>query len=212
MISLKDYKNPFQAILDFEQAMADYTGAPYCVSTDCCTHAMEIALRLTHDNTMLTFPAHTYLSMPMVLKKLGIPYDMTNQVWREYYVLEGSAVWDCARYLKPNMYVPGSIQCLSFSRTKPLEITRGGCLLTDNQELYESASRMRSDGRNMFKYSPWVTQPEFEIGYHYTLKPEDCVVGLNLLQNRQFIEQRDELYNYPDCRLLTINDAKKIQL
>jgi dTDP-4-amino-4,6-dideoxygalactose transaminase len=148
----------------------------------------------------------------MVLKKLDIPYIMTDQVWDQYYVLEGSAVWDCARYLKPDMYVTGTVQCLSFSRTKPLEITRGGCLLTDNKELYESASRMRSDGRDLFRYSPWVTQPTFEIGYHYTLKPEDCVTGLNLLNSRQFVEQRAEFYNYPDCRQLIIDSCKKICL
>jgi dTDP-4-amino-4,6-dideoxygalactose transaminase len=148
----------------------------------------------------------------MMLKKLNILYMLTDEQWTEYYPIQGSSVWDCARYLKENMYVPGTVQCLSFSRTKPLEIGRGGCLLTDNRELYESASRMRSDGRDLFKYSPWVAQKDFEVGYHYTLKPEDCITGLNLLNTQQFVEQRPEFYNYPDCREININDYKKINL
>ena len=34
MKTIKDYTNPFQAILDFESAISAYTGAPYCVTTD----------------------------------------------------------------------------------------------------------------------------------------------------------------------------------
>ena len=35
----------FQTLFEFEQALARYTGAPYVVVTDCCTHAMELAMR-----------------------------------------------------------------------------------------------------------------------------------------------------------------------
>ena len=34
MKTLKDYSDPFDAILEFESAVADYTGAPYCVTVD----------------------------------------------------------------------------------------------------------------------------------------------------------------------------------
>ena len=40
-MTLNDYADPFDAVLDFERAVADYTGAPYCVTTDCCSHAIE---------------------------------------------------------------------------------------------------------------------------------------------------------------------------
>ena len=212
MKNLKDYANPFQAILDFEQAIADYTGAPYCVTTDRCTHALEIAFRLTYTSGHVVLPAHTYLSVPMMLYKLGIPFSMINKEWQGEYEISGTKIWDSARRFEPGMYRPGTVQCISFGITKPLEIGLGGCLLTDNKELYESASHMRMDGRDVFKYSPWIAQGEFEVGFHYYLRPEECVRGLNMLNDRQFTEQLPKHYNYPDCRLAIINQPKKINL
>lgn len=206
MKTITDYKNPFDAILEFESEVARYTGAPYCVTTDCCTHAMEIAFRLTFNNNIVMFPAKTYLSVPMVLHKLKIPYMLMDGEWRKSYQFVGSKVWDCARQFEPNMYQPGSIQCISFGRTKPLQIGQGGCLLTDDEEVYRAASMMRSDGRDLFQFSPWVAQKTFRVGYHYTMRPEECVVGLNLLEAQQFTEQLDKYFDYPDCRDIEIND------
>jgi dTDP-4-amino-4,6-dideoxygalactose transaminase len=202
MTKLSDYKNPFQAIQDFESAVAKYAGSPYCVTTDCCTHAIEIAFRLSTYDDYVTFPAYTYLSVPMTMRKLNIPYQLVDHRWRDYYKFDGSRVWDCARYFKENMYEPGTIQCISFGMSKPLEIGLGGCLLTDDPEVYRRASRMRYDGRDIFNYSPWISQTEFEVGYHYYLRPEECVVGLNLLDERRLTPQLDKHFDYPDCRLV----------
>ena len=211
-MNITDYANPFDAVLDFEKAVARYTGAPYCITTDSCTHAIEIAFRLTFNNNIITFPSRTYLSVLMTLCKLNVPYMLTDTEWCQEYNFIGSKIWDSARRFERHMYRDGQVQCLSFGRTKPLEIGRGGCILTDNRELYESASRMRMDGRDIFKYSPWATQGEFEVGFHYYMKPEDCVTGLNMLYNKQFTEQTVEFYNYPDCSELVINPYTKINL
>ena len=204
MISLKDYDNPFKAIYDFEKSMCEYTGAPYCVTTDCCTHAIEIALRLTHQGQLLRFPAKTYLSVVMLMHKLNISYELEDCDWRDSYNIQGTNIWDCARYLEKNMYQQGEIQCLSFGLTKPLEIGRGGCLLTDDEALYHAASRMRYDGRDIFNFSPWAEQKKFKVGFHYYLRPEECIKGLNLLQSQQFNTQVEKYYNYPDCRKIDI--------
>ena len=207
MPHIKDYKNPFDAIFDFESALAEYVGAPYCITTDSCTHAMEVALRLTHQQENIIIPAHTYLSVPMTLHKLNIPYTMLNVDWWEFfgYHLLGSNVYDYARRWMPDMYKTGEIQCVSFGRTKPIEIGTGGAIFTDSKELYESASMMRYDGRDI-RIAPWSAQKTFTVGYHYYLRPEDCVTGMNILQSGKFIEQtRDQHYNYPDCSTLEIN-------
>ena len=201
---LTDYKNPFQAILDFEAEICAYTGAPYCVTTDCCTHAIEIAFRLAHNNSKVKFPAYTYLSVPMTLHKLGIDYELLDTRWQGGYKFEGSNIYDYARKFELGMYVPNSIQCVSFGMSKPLQIGLGGCLLTDDVALYESASRMRYDGRDIFNYSPWSEQKTFRVGYHYYLRPEECIIGLNLLQVRKFTPQLDKHFNYPDCRKIQI--------
>lgn len=210
MRSLNDYTDAFLAIKDFEQAICEYTGAPYCVTTDCCTHAIEIAFRISHDGTSVSFPAYTYLSVLMTMHKLNIPYELEDTQWRESYQFKGTQIWDCARSFKPNMYETGTLQCLSFGRTKPLQIGRGGCILTADVEFYKRASRMRYDGRDIFEYSigmehSWATQKEFEIGYHYYMRPEDCISGLNLIEQKNFLEQIDRYYNYPDCRTITIS-------
>lgn len=204
MKTLNDYKDPFEAILDFESAVAKFTGAPYCVSTDCCSHAIEIAFRLAHNNEPVSFPAKTYLSVLMTMHKVGVEYSLEDRSWRDYYEFAGSRIWDCARYFQRDMYVANTVQCVSFGRTKPLELGRGGCILTDDKELYQRASRMRYDGRDIFQYSRWVEQPEFEVGYHYYMKPEDCVQGLNLLAEQKFTPQLDKYFDYPDCRAAKI--------
>ena len=205
MKTLADYKKPFDAILEFEQAVAEFTGAPYCVTTDRCTHAIEIALRLTKP-TKVKFPAYTYLSVPMTMHKVGVEYELLDEYWDSCYQFEGSDIWDCARYFEENMYQPGQIQCISFGMTKPLQIGLGGCLLTDNFEIYKRASRMRYDGRDIFEFSPWNQQTEFEVGYHYYLRPEECVIGLNILESKNFIAQQANFFKYPDCRTVTIRD------
>ena len=209
MKSLADYSDAFLAIKDFESALSKFTGAPYCITTDCCTHAIEIALRLTHNGSPIKFPARTYLSVLMTMHKLGISYELEDTAWRESYQFKNTQIWDCARLFKANMYQAGTIQCVSFGRTKPLQISRGGCILTDDPELYQRASRMRYDGRDIFQFSigtehSWDRQKDFEVGYHYYLRPEDCVTGLNLLEQQHFIPQIEKYYDYPDCRHLSI--------
>jgi dTDP-4-amino-4,6-dideoxygalactose transaminase len=206
MIKLSDYADAFDAILDFESSVAKFTGAPYCVTTDCCSHAIEIAFRLRKEKNAVSFPARTYLSVLMTMHKVGVPYSLVDLVWRDCYEFTGSNIWDCARYFKQDMYIAGTVQCVSFGRTKPMDLGRGGCILTDDKDLYQRASRMRYDGRDIFQYAPWVAQQEFEVGYHYYMKPEDCVRGINQLNENQFTEQIDRYYDYPDCRRIKIRE------
>jgi dTDP-4-amino-4,6-dideoxygalactose transaminase len=212
MKNISDYQNPFDAIKDFENTLCEFTGAPFAITTDCCSHAIEICLRLTYQTGTVQFPAKTYLSVPMTFHKLNIPFCMTDLDWRGSYQFVGTNIWDNARAFEANMFKPGQIQCVSFGRTKPLALGRGGCILTDNRQLYESASRMRSDGRDLFIVDHWSRQQNFNEGYHYWLRPEDCVAGLKMLNNKNFTAQIEEFYNYPDCRTITINKYKKIRI
>jgi dTDP-4-amino-4,6-dideoxygalactose transaminase len=63
----------------------------------------------------------------------------------------GTRIWDSARLLKrEGMYRPGQLQCLSFGYTKPLEIGRGGAILTDDVEVSDNIlSQQRYDGRDL---------------------------------------------------------------
>lgn len=92
----------FKALFDFEAALAEYTGAPYVVLTDGCTHALELCMR--YDSVQQTrFTAYTYLSVPMLMYHLGIKFTLTDQTWSGEYQFENTRIWDSARRLEPGM-------------------------------------------------------------------------------------------------------------
>jgi dTDP-4-amino-4,6-dideoxygalactose transaminase len=190
----------FDKIKEFESALAEFTGAPYAVMTDCCTHAIELCLR--YDNIQrVTFPAHTYLSIPMTMHKLDITYNYTDKLWIGEYQFIGTRIWDSARLLKQGMYREDQLQCLSFGYDKPLSIGRGGAILTDDVEIYNVLIQQRYDGRDL-TVSPWEQQKVFRVGYHYKPTIEEAVKGLELLPN---VDQEPKYKEYPDLRNITIN-------
>ena len=187
-------------IYDFESALAEFTGAPYVVTTDRCTHAMELCLRYQKPERV-SIPRHTYLSIPQTLLKLGISWDWTDNEWQYEHPIGGTTVWDSARLFKPKMYVPGRRQCISFGLNKPLEMGIGGAILLDSQEEYDLFSKQRSDGRDL-RVAPWESAGSFPLGYHYWMRPEDCRQGIDRLANGQY-RMHDEYY-YPDLSKLVI--------
>jgi len=189
----------FEKISEFERALAKFTGAPYAVMTDCCTHAIELCLRFDKVNRVL-FPAHTYLSIPMTMHKLGIEYSYSDKLWTGEYQFIGTRIWDSARLLKEGMYREGQLQCLSFGIDKPLSIGRGGAVLTDDVEAYNTLKRQCYDGRDL-TISPWENQKVFHIGYHYKPTIEEAVRGLELLSD---VDQSVKYYKYPDLRTIII--------
>lgn len=190
----------FNALFDFETALVEYTGAPYVVLTDGCTHALELCFR--HDNIKETaFTPYTYLSVPMLMHHLGIKFDYHpdhlphRQQWTGEYKFEGTRIWDSARRLERNMYRPGQFQCLSFGWTKPLQLGKVGAILLDDYEAYKKFSRQRADGRDL--HIPWETETDLILGYHYCPTLELCARGLELLPT---IEPQSQPGIYPDCR------------
>ena len=195
----------FDDIKRFETALAGYTGAPYAIMTDCCTHAIELCMR--HDKVeFCAFTPFTYLSIPMLMHKLKIQYyyEVGNpEQWVGEYKFRKTRIWDSARRLEKDMYREGQIQCLSFGHTKPLHIGRGGAILLDDKDAYDAIIRMRYDGRDL-NISPWQEQKEFRVGYHYKPTPEEAVQGLALLQGIKEFPVKPKLVEYPDLRTIKI--------
>jgi dTDP-4-amino-4,6-dideoxygalactose transaminase len=193
----------FKKILEFERALAKFTGAPYAIMTDCCTHAIELCLRYDRVRGLKMTP-YTYLSVPMTMHKLGIDYvylDETEQTWTGEYNFVYTRVWDSARRLEADMYQQGQMQCLSFGHTKPLQIGHGGAILLDSKTAYDIMIKQRYDGRDL-NTTPWQSQKTFQIGYHYKPSIEDAVRGLELLE--QYESQAPVFVQYPDLRTITI--------
>lgn len=191
----------FNKVYEFEQSLAEYTGSPYAIMTDCCTHALELCLRYEKVKEC-QFTAYTYLSVPMTMRKLNISYDLLDQQWIGEYHLINTRIWDSARRLERNMYRPGSMQCLSFGYGKPLQIGRGGAILLDNKVAYDTMIRQRSDGRDL-AVSPWQDQQVFHVGYHYRPTIEEATKGLELLPK---VDERPKYVSYPDLRQIRIID------
>ena len=202
--------NAFDKIFQFEQDLAEFTGAPYAIMTDCCTHAIELCLR--HDRiTECTFTPYTYISIPMTMHKLGIKYHYYpdtlphRQQWVGEYKFEGTRIWDSARRLEQGMYRPGMMQCLSFGHDKPLHIGRGGAILLDDKKAYDDIVLMRYDGRNLNNI-PWTNQKQFKVGYHYKPTPEEAEWGLALMKGIRVDKPVPKHVEYADLRQFTITD------
>jgi dTDP-4-amino-4,6-dideoxygalactose transaminase len=189
----------FKALFDFESALAEYTGAPYVVVTDGCTHAIELCMRYENIKEC-QFSAYTYLSVPMLLKHLNIEYEMLDETWTGEYHFKNTRIWDSARRLERNMYRPGAMQCLSFGWTKPLQIGKIGAVLLDDLAAYRVMSRQRSDGRDL--NVPWEKETNLILGWHYCPTLESCTKGLELLP---VTEPKSQPGIYPDCRKIAFN-------
>ena len=189
----------FDTILKFEQALAEYTGAPYAVMTDCCTHAIELCLRYQKIKNC-TFTAYTYLSIPMTMHKLGIEYSLIREEWIGEYQFHETNIWDSARRLERGMYRAGQMQCLSFGHNKPLQIGHGGAIILDNKEAYGILLRQRYDGRDL-SIAPWEVQRTFMVGYHYRPSIEDAAIGLEKLSA---VNELPKYHEYPDLRNIQI--------
>ena len=194
----------FDSILKFEKELAEYTGSPYAVMTDCCTHAIELCMR--YDQVKETcFTPYTYLSVPMTMHKLGIAYtysDEEYQTWVGEYQFFNTRIWDSARRLERDMYRAGTLTCVSFGRTKPLEIGRCGAILLDDVDAYRVMLAQRYDGRDL-GITPWQAQKVFHVGYHYKPTTEEAELGSHLLP---LVNERPKYMEYPDCRKIKIVD------
>ena len=192
----------YETLTEFEDLLCQYTGAPYCVLTDSCTHAIELCLRQQNVKSV-AMPRHTYISALMVLHKLNIDVEFNDVKWQYEYNYLGSKIWDSARGFCSGMYRPGQMQCLSFGHTKRLQIGHGGAILLDNKEEYTQLKRMAYDGRDL-SVAPWQLQPFWKVGYHYNMRLEDAAKGIEMLTNRQLKPLSTQLVEYPDVSKINI--------
>ena len=195
----------FDKILKFEKELAEFTGAPYAIMTDCCTHAIELCLRYDKIHSVV-FTPYTYLSIPMLMHKLNIDYDYipcSDQTWFGEYQFLGTRIYDSARRLEKNMYRTGMMQCLSFGQGKPICIGRSGAILLDDVSAYNVMLAQRYDGRDL-TIAPWQDQKVFQVGYHYKPTIEEAEIGSAKLEDYKVNPAKPQFVRYPDLREITI--------
>ena len=192
----------FDIVEKFENAIADFFGAPHAVAVDCCTHGMELCLRYTNAND-ITIPARTYISVPFLAMKLNLDWEWNDENWKDSYVLGNTNIYDAAVLWKKDSYIPDTFMCLSFQFQKHLSLGRGGMILTDNKYAANTLKRMAYDGRE--PNIPWRTQNINTVGYHYYMTPETAELGLNKLPEAIKTTPRDwVLEDWPDLRNMEV--------
>jgi hypothetical protein len=100
----------------------------------------------------------------------GAKVKFRDQKWSGMYQLEPLPIWDCARYFSSDMYMKGTMMCVSFHTTKILGDTQGGAILLDDPVAFNWLKRMRFDGRT--EGVPPNKDTFTEIGYHCYLSPD----------------------------------------
>lgn len=186
----------FDFINDFEFLISDFFGSPYAVTTDCCTHAIELCLRVQNIKKT-TSPTHTYLSIPMTLNKLGIEWGWDATPWKNYYYLKNTNIIDAAVLWQRNSYISGTMMCVSFQYKKHLGLGRGGIILLDNKESYQKLIGMSYDGRD--RNTPWGNQDIKTLGYHYYMTPETAELGIKKFHEVKNLQPKIWSNNdYPD--------------
>jgi dTDP-4-amino-4,6-dideoxygalactose transaminase len=192
----------FEYVTKFENQLAEFFGSPYAVTTDSCTHALELCLRYSQED-YITIPKRTYVSVPMTCMKLGLNWSWREEEWSDYYYLGFTNIIDAAVLWGENTYISGTYMCLSFQFKKHLNLGRGGAILLQNKSDYDALKKMSYDGRDLSR--PWAEQDIDTIGYHYYMTPEVAKIGIELLNERKKIPGKKWSHrDYPDLTQMSV--------
>lgn len=206
-------KRGFQIVEDFENAVAEFTGAPYCISTNTGTSALFLALKLerittahqdiTAPNGLVTVecPARTFISVPMMIKEAGFKLRLIDMAWRGSYELKPTTVVDAALRFKEGIfardYDEHQLVCLSFHARKILGIGEGGAIITGSRQAADWLRAARYSGRRPPDYR---VEDVATMGWQMYLTPEKAARGLHLMEYVHLKDCSDQVVEYPDLR------------
>tara|TARA_B100001123_G_C15013913_1_gene908692 strand:- start:166 stop:852 length:687 start_codon:yes stop_codon:yes gene_type:complete len=160
-----------------ERSIAEYTGSPFAIAVDNCTDAMFLCMKYLECDKKkkhIKIPKNTYASVPMAIYNAGCQYKFADMEWSGVYQLGDYPIYDSSLRLTKDMYIKGSYQCLSFHRRKTLKLTKGGMILTDDEDSVEWFKTMRAKGRHPHK-KVFYKDEKFELmGWNMYMHPEDA--------------------------------------
>ena len=173
-------------IEQFENVIAEYTNSPYAVGLDSCTSGIFHSLKY-FDATTIILPKRTFISVYTHALLARCKVTFSDIPWNGTYRIQPTDIYDCAKRLKPNMYAPGAVMCLSFGKDKPLSIAnktgryRGGMVLTDDKDLADylrtvsdtTKPRSINSERSFFEHDPNCSMLDIEAKTGLELFEED---------------------------------------
>jgi len=193
---------------EFEQKLADYTGARFAVTLDNMSNGLFLSLYyenkvMNRTDDVITIPNRTYPSVPCEIIHAGLKvnfHKVKGKTIKGAYQLEGSNVWDSALTFTADMYKPNTHMCVSFTGPyKHFKLSKGGAILTDDYDAYLWFKRARYSGRRECSYH----EDNFDmLGWNFYMMPELAARGLLLMG--QFYEGGKKKVNsdlelsYPD--------------
>ncbi len=194
---------------EFEQKIANYTGAKYVVTVDNMSNGLFLALYYENHvknsikDKIVTCPSRTYPSVPCEIIHAGLKIKwekVKGKTLTGAYNLKGSNVWDSALKFTTDMYIPNSHMCVSFTGPyKHFKLSKGGAILTDDFEAYLWFKRARYSGRRECSYH----DDNFDmLGWNFYMMPELAARGLLLIDQfwdgKKPIINKDKTMPYPD--------------
>jgi len=206
---------------DFEQMLAQYTGAKYAVTLDNQSNGLFLALYYEHyvnksiKTDTIKIPNRTYPSVPCEIIHAGLKVDwnmVEGNTITGAYNLEGSNVWDSALSFTADMYKPNTHMCISFTGPyKHFKLSKGGAILTDSLEAYHWFKRARYSGRRECSYHDDNLDM---IGWNFYMMPELAARGV-LLMNQFYNLDGSKKHNedltlpYPDLSKFKVYTEKR---
>lgn len=169
-----------------ENKIAEFFGARYAVTVDCCSHAIFLSLQYllkTNEidyNDEIVCPKQTYISVPMQIVHAGLFVKFEDIVWQGYYYLKPTRVIDAAVMWEKNSYFPNSLMCLSFQIKKAVPTGKMGVILCDSEKERDWLKLASYDGRDLT--SPYDSKGHVKmLGWHMYATPEDCARTILLM-------------------------------
>ena len=172
---------------EFEEKLADYTGARFAVTLDNMSNGLFLALYYEHNvmnrtENIIKIPARTYPSVPCEIIHAGLKVEfesVNGKTIKGAYQLKGSNVWDSALSFTADMYKKGTHMCVSFTGPyKHFKLSKGGAILTDDYDAYCWFKRARYSGRREMSYH----EDHFDmLGWNFYMMPELAARGLLLM-------------------------------
>jgi len=194
-------KDAWDAVALFEEAIAEYTGSKFAIAVDNCTDALFLCLKYLKcgPTDIITIPKRTYCSIPMLIHHTGCHYKFEDTKWSGSYQLHPFPVYDSALRLTKGMYEKNTFQCLSFHRKKVLKLTKGGMILTDNEDAAKWFKIMRAKGRHPHEKRFYKDEAFEAMGWNMYMHPEDAAKGYLIFES--FPEYNKDVggdYSYTD--------------
>ena len=189
---------------EFEEAISNYTGAPYAITVDNASNALFLAMKYEKvEGKTITIPNRTYPSVPCEIIHAGAKVKFKKVKGKSIkgaYQLKPTNIYDSALRFTADMYIPGSHMCLSFTGPyKTFKLSKGGCIITDDYEAYLWFKRARYSGRRECSYH----DDNFDmLGWNFYMMPELAARGLLLMgqfwNGEKPIRNKDKTMPYPD--------------